>query len=55
MELNRRNFLELGGALLGTAVLGEEVSTLAARKGSVAEAAEPTPVYEVYALKYSGP
>ncbi len=55
MTLNRRDFLELSGAFLGTAALGEGISTLAARKGGVAEAAEPAPVYEVYALKYAGP
>ena len=55
MKLNRRDFLKSSGALLGTAVLGEKISTLATQKGSVAEAAEPAPVYEIYALKYAGP
>jgi len=55
MRLDRRDFLKSSGALLGTAVLGEEISTLATRKGLVAEAAGPAPVYEIYALKFAGP
>ena len=55
MELNRREFLKSSGAVLGAGALGEGISTLAARKGSVAEAAALAPMYEIYALKYAGP
>ncbi len=55
MALNRRDFLEVSGAFLGTALLGKGISTLTARKEGVAEAAEPAPVYEVYSLRYAGP
>lgn len=55
MVLNRREFLKSSGSVLGAGVLGEGISTLTARKGSVAEAAGPVPMYEIYALKYAGP
>jgi len=55
MVLNRREFLKGSGAVWGTAVLGAGLSTLTARGGSVAEAAGPAPMYEIYALKYAGP
>ena len=55
MELNRREFLKTSGVALGATVLGEGFSTSLARKGSIAEAAGPIPVYEIYAAKYAGP
>ena len=35
MVLDRREFLQSSGSVLGAGVLGEGVSTLTARKGSV--------------------
>jgi glyoxylase-like metal-dependent hydrolase (beta-lactamase superfamily II) len=55
MVLNRREFLKSSGAVWGTAVLGARISTLTAQEGSVAEAAGPAPMHEIYALKYAGP
>ena len=55
MGLNRREFLKASGAVWGTAVLGTGISTLTTQEGSVAEAAGPAPMYEIYALKYAGP
>jgi glyoxylase-like metal-dependent hydrolase (beta-lactamase superfamily II) len=37
------------------AALTDAISTLAAQKGPIAEAAGPAPNYEIYAVKYSGP
>jgi len=55
MKVNRREFLKSSAMLLGAAAVSEGISPIVSKKGSIAEAAEPAPVYEIYALKYAGP
>ena len=55
MPLNRREFLKSSGAVWGAAALSQGVSSIVAQKGSVADAAETPPQYEIYALKYADP
>jgi len=55
MDLNRREFLKTGAMVLGVAAATEGISSVFPQKASLAEATGPTPVYEIYALKYAGP
>ena len=55
MSYTRRDFLKTGAVVLGAAAAGEQVASRLRGGGSVAQAAGPEPVYEIYALKYAGP
>ena len=55
MKVNRREFLKSSGLVLGATVMSEGMSSIVSQKGSAAEASEPAPTYEIYALKYAGP
>jgi glyoxylase-like metal-dependent hydrolase (beta-lactamase superfamily II) len=54
-KIDRRDFLKLGAAALGAAVVAEGIPSALTQPGFRIEAAGPTPEYEVYALKYAGP
>ena len=54
-KVNRREFLKSSAAVLGAVAMSEGISSIVSKNGSAAEAAEPAPVYEIYALKYAGP
>ena len=54
-KVNRREFLKSSAAVLGAVAVSEGISSIVSKKDSVAEAAGPAPVYEIYALKYAGP
>jgi glyoxylase-like metal-dependent hydrolase (beta-lactamase superfamily II) len=54
-DINRRDFLKSSAMVLGAAAATGGISSLVSEQGSIAEAAEPAPVYEIYALKYAGP
>ena len=54
-DSNRRDFLKSSAVASGATAVTSGVSSLISEKKSVVEEAEPTPVYEIYALKYAGP
>ena len=54
MSYTRRKLLKTADAVLRAAA-GERIVSGLSSGGSEADAAQPVPVYEVYALKYAGP
>ena len=54
-NLNRRDFLRAGTAVLGMAIIADAASNTLIRGTGVAAAAGPEPEYEIYAAKYGGP
>jgi glyoxylase-like metal-dependent hydrolase (beta-lactamase superfamily II) len=54
-RIDRREFLKSSAAVLGAVAVSEGISSIVSKNGSSAEAAEPAPTYEIYALKYAGP
>jgi len=52
-QMNRRDFLKSSAVVLGAVAVSTGANVLS--KGSLVEAAGPTPEYEIYALKYAGP
>ncbi len=55
MEINRREFLIGGAAAIGAVAAADVLSSTVGQSGSIAQAAEAAPAYEIYALKYAGP
>jgi glyoxylase-like metal-dependent hydrolase (beta-lactamase superfamily II) len=54
-DLNRRDFLRAGTAVLGMAIIADIAPNTLSMGTSVAAAAGPEPEYEIYAYKYGGP
>lgn len=54
-DLNRRDFLRAGTAVLGMAIIADMAPNTLNMGTSVAAAAGPEPEYEIYAYKYGGP
>lgn len=54
-DLNRRDFLRAGTAVLGMAIIADMAPNTLSMGTSVAAAAGPEPEYEIYAYKYGGP
>ena len=55
MSYTRREFMKTGVVVLGATAAGERLASGLRNGGSEAHAAQPAPVYEIYALKYAGP
>jgi nitrous oxide reductase len=53
-KVNRREFLKSSAAVLGSVAVSEGISSIVSKNSSATEAAEPSPAYEIYALKYAG-